>query len=1004
MGRILSSASRLLVVLVFLIVAFPLQQVISAQASNCGDFPALTLQRDVPIGANYRTWALIKRESPAAKLYLRVDSGQCREFSLPSGSDWTWVSGPSEQLSTGSHTFSLSVDNGAVLVDKILVTNDTGCTPEGDGANCIEEPLDISISGIAEGETLNGKRSIFAQLVNPGIQTVSISFSFDGGSAIPSSNQQPFCLVDAGNGACGEYDLDQLGAGQHILRVAAQTAAGQQLTRTIQFTVAADETPAPPVTYPNAPVTSKGRIPYTLLGIEDGQTLSGSYNVAITAPGVSVPLNVTYKLNSDKIASTNKSPYCLVKGEGDACSSWDSSNAANGDYKFYAVVNAAGYDETWSTLSIKIDNPETVLPEAGGTVVEDQKDHKEVVIGNGKQQASGKVRVSIPKGRAKPGYAITFLVDNKEVGRAKPHDPSIILDTRKLSNGKKVLSAAITSPGGDEEILASEVTIKNNPFTSFANLSRENPLVAAGIVGALAVFIFAGVFFAKRLIGKRQFLQRHNISGAYNQEFVRPGSKQAFMYSGVAVAVFLVGAFTFVRFGSTVMAAGLGFIAEIEDGTFSQSEGFTQDMDHTQNRTFIRMFHGGGAVEEPPTHGNDGGDHNDHGGADGGDTNGGTGQGGGTQNPSPPVSGSPTANCNLPGGRGRGVQMGAQAPCIDTAALVAPGSHLSRSSIVSEPSSPMGPGQGEAGAFRQRCDFSHMNFDDSVLYPNQPGIAHLHTYFGNAGAAASSTSASLRSSGNSSCNGGTLNRSAYWVPSMIDTSTGRPVRPNDPRGPANSDLEIYYKQGYQGVGYDDIRSFPNGLQLIAGNAATATGPTSGSRMSYWCESMNSTDRNRRLEGSSIPNCGPNQVLVMYIGFPQCWDGRNLTSPNGRSHMAYGTWQSGDNRTTRGCPSSHPVGLPFVEMFVRYHTGSSGNASWRLSSDNYAGPAGYSGHADYIFAWDESVFPAVIQNCYRAQRDCQYGLGNQTAPDHVRFMSWPGSINRIWADWRPTYYN
>lgn len=297
-----------------------------------------------------------------------------------------------------------------------------------------------------------------------------------------------------------------------------------------------------------------------------------------------------------------------------------------------------------------------------------------------------------------------------------------------------------------------------------------------------------------------------------------------------------------------------------------------------------------------------------------------------------------------------------------------------------------------------------MNFDDSVLYPNQPGIAHLHTYFGNAGANASSTSASLRNSGNSTCNGGIFNRSAYWVPTMVDTSTGRPIRPNDPRGVANSDLEIYYKQGYQGVGYNDIQSFPNGLQLIAGNAATATTPPSGNRTLYWCETMQSTDRYRRLEGVSIPNCGPNQILVMYIGFPQCWDGRNLTSPSGRSHMAYGTWQPGENRETRGCPSTHPVGLPFVEMFVRYHTGNGGNASWRLSSDNYTNsPAGYSGHADYIFAWDDSAFPLVIQNCYQARLDCGYSLGNRREPEHIRFMLSPPGSNP-WSDWRPQYYN
>lgn len=228
---------------------------------------------------------------------------------------------------------------------------------------------------------------------------------------------------------------------------------------------------------------------------------------------------------------------------------------------------------------------------------------------------------------------------------------------------------------------------------------------------------------------------------------------------------------------------------------------------------------------------------------------------------------------------------------------------------------------------------------------------------------------------------------------MVDANTGRPIRPNDHRSLYHSDLEVYYKLGYQGVGYSDARSFPNGLQLIAGNAATATSPTSGSRVHYWCENNHQLERINY--GVSIPVCNRGQILTMGIDFPQCWDGRNLTSPNGRSHMAYGTWQSGENRETRGCPSSHPVGLPHVEMFVRYYVAEANTANWRLSSDNYTnGPGGYSGHADYIFAWNETAFDLVIQNCYRTRLDCGFTLGNRTEPRHIRYsgmMPWTQSL-------------
>lgn len=148
--------------------------------------------------------------------------------------------------------------------------------------------------------------------------------------------------------------------------------------------------------------------------------------------------------------------------------------------------------------------------------------------------------------------------------------------------------------------------------------------------------------------------------------------------------------------------------------------------------------------------------------------------------------------------------------------------------------------------------------------------------------------------------------------------------------------------------------------------------------------------NRYQQGASIPNCSVGQMLTMYVGFPQCWDGKNLESVNGRSHMTYGTWRP-NKSTPGGCPATHPVGLPFIEFFVRYTVSDPrGSGGWKLSSDDYSsGPGGYSGHADYIFAWDENAFPKVRQYCYIEQYDCGYSFGDGTAPRAVR--DWSGDL-------------
>src|SRR5690606_18586551 len=118
----------------------------------------------------------------------------------------------------------------------------------------------------------------------------------------------------------------------------------------------------------------------------------------------------------------------------------------------------------------------------------------------------------------------------------------------------------------------------------------------------------------------------------------------------------------------------------------------------------------------------------------------------------------------------------------------------------------------EIGAFRTSCSFSHMNYDDPIVFPGQPGKAHLHAYFGNTLADASSTAESLRNSGNSTCRGGIANRSAYWVPAVIDEN-GAPVKPNS--------AQIYYKTGYRGIRPEQVQVFPQGLRMIAGDAKSA---------------------------------------------------------------------------------------------------------------------------------------------------------------------------------------
>jgi hypothetical protein len=257
----------------------------------------------------------------------------------------------------------------------------------------------------------------------------------------------------------------------------------------------------------------------------------------------------------------------------------------------------------------------------------------------------------------------------------------------------------------------------------------------------------------------------------------------------------------------------------------------------------------------------------------------------------------------------------------------------------------------DVGAFRTSCMLSHMNYDDPIVFPGQPGKAHLHAFFGNTGANASSTADSLRNSGNSTCRGGIANRSSYWVPAVIDKD-GTPIKPEA--------AQIYYKTGYNGIAPSSVKTFPQGLRMIAGNSKAQTKEQNDG--GYWgCETYVGHTGN-------IPTCVATDKIVMFVTFPQCWNGKDLDSADHKSHMAY---PSGG-----ACPSTHPVAIPEISFNI-YYTVPAGSSSknWRLSSDMYdpSIPGGFSAHGDWFEGWDREVADTFVTRCLQTSSDCHSHL-------------------------------
>lgn len=291
----------------------------------------------------------------------------------------------------------------------------------------------------------------------------------------------------------------------------------------------------------------------------------------------------------------------------------------------------------------------------------------------------------------------------------------------------------------------------------------------------------------------------------------------------------------------------------------------------------------------------------------------------------------------------------------------------------------MPPGGGD---FRIECKVSHMSNDDPIVYKNQNGKAHHHTFFGNTSLAFDSDLMNLDKVGNSTCRGGIVNRSAYWVPSMVDTATGEPLVPDGGLW--------YYKSGL--IGYFDpttagVKMPPKGLRMIAGNSMAKSADESN-HVSFSCRAPDG--KFVMTNQKTIPACPEGSTIHANVSFPQCWDGLNLDWLDHKSHMSYDYKYSfhtvdGKLRKKYVCPESHPVPIAAIGLSVYYKVKTTdGTANWRLASDNYQKEgqnAGYSMHGDFVSGWNEEYAKKIEKNCLQQKVDC----GSDKVGDGIRLM-------------------
>jgi hypothetical protein len=233
------------------------------------------------------------------------------------------------------------------------------------------------------------------------------------------------------------------------------------------------------------------------------------------------------------------------------------------------------------------------------------------------------------------------------------------------------------------------------------------------------------------------------------------------------------------------------------------------------------------------------------------------------------------------------------------------------------------------------CRFSHEATDDPIVFPGQPGKSHDHSFVGNVSTNAFSTLRSLRAAGTTCRRNGET--AAYWMPTLLQN--GQPVLP---RG-----ATIYYRRH----SLAPIQSFPQGLEIVAGNSHATT--PQGRRVTFW----NCGADAGIAPSSTVPTCPAGAMLRLHVMFPDCWNGTTLDSPDHASHMAY---------SVRGqCPASHPVAVPAIALIYRYPI--TGGENVTLASGGQ-----FSGHGDFFNAWRPGALQSLVSRCLNQLRMCRQG--------------------------------
>ena len=504
-SRVISRRPYLLAIgLGLLFVALLLARPHSASAAACtqpatdtGNVSGLSVT--LPATTTYRIWTRMAAADTTNNTYLlEVDGANCYTVggsTVPTyangattyfvNNSTNWISKTSAgtqidvSLTAGAHTLKLIGNGAGVVVDRLILTQDTTCVPTGTGDNCANPPDTtppvVSITSPANNATISAVTTVTANATDD-VAVSKVEFYVDG-TLKATDTTSPYTY---------SFDPSAFSIGAHALTAKAYDAANNSTTSSV-VNVTTTDTVAPTVS-----ITSPTA----------GATVSGTFVANATAADNVGVTKVEFYVDGT-LKTTDSTPPTPFTG------SVDVSATSNGTHSLTAkAYDAAGNVTTSTAVSITVSNsggadttPPTVSvssPTAGQILSNDL---------NNTHFNSTAYSVTATAADASGIKQVSFKVDGTAVGTpdtASPYTYTLNLST--LSCGTHTISAVAT----DNSTNQNTATSTSISFTS--TLAEDATTTPDCHVNFLDLSVLASKYGQSTNVGRADI----NLDGTVN--------------------------------------------------------------------------------------------------------------------------------------------------------------------------------------------------------------------------------------------------------------------------------------------------------------------------------------------------------------------------------------------------------------------------------------------------------------------------------------------------------